>query len=160
MRASVAAAAVFLATLTSCSTVPDGSSKPPGPRWPDQKQVDVGVGREFGWWGKLQVEVDQEVAVLAADNKALVWSLRSSAINYEFTTDGIRFEIPSSLPAQCRRKGDPKDFEKRCMRQADGRLYVCEKPRSEPGTCYKYTVKLRPRVGGEGLERDPWIMNE
>jgi len=148
-----------LAILASCAAMTGGKGKPEGPRWPDEKQIDVGVGRGF-WSGKPEIKV-AEFETLAADNKAVVWSLRSSAANYEFAgIEGIKFEAPSgALPLECDRAGDPKDFAGQCEVMGRNRLLRCNKPRSAPGTCYKYTVILKPRSGGTPLYRDPWILS-
>jgi len=158
MRMRLVLATMALATMASCVSSP-GSKGAPGPAWPDEKQIDVGVSRGF-WSGKPEIKV-AEFETLAADNKAVVWSLRSSAANYEFAgIEGIKFETPSdALPIECDRAGDPKDFAGKCEVLGQNRLLRCSKPRSAPGTCYKYTVILKPRSGGTPLYRDPWILN-
>jgi hypothetical protein len=153
-------ASMALAILASCASTPGSKGAPDGPPWSDEKQIDVGVGRGFGS-GKLEIEV-AELETLAADNKAVVWSLRASAANYEFAgVEGIKFETPSgALPLACDRAGDPKDFAGQCEALGQNRLLRCTKPRSAPGTCYKYTVILKPRAGGTPLYKDPWIMEQ
>jgi len=160
MRTGLVLASMALAILASCASLPGSKGKPDGPPWSDEKQIDVGVGRDF-WSGKPEIKV-AEFEALAAENKAVVWSLRSSAANYEFAgIEGIKFEAPSgALPLECDRAGDPKDFAGQCEVMGRNRLLRCSKPRSAPGTCYKYTVILKPRSGGTPLYKDPWIIRQ
>lgn len=160
MHRSLLLALLALAGLASCSLL-QVRQEPIGPRWPDQKQVDVELVERGG---RPEIEVGEEPAIVAPDTRTVVWSLRASASNYKFASDGgITFVEPSktklaALPYECRdaRLGSPKDLG-RCSVSGDGRLFICQKLVDSRDTCYAYSVKLEPRAGGSPIERDPWM---
>ncbi len=161
MRTRVVFASMALAFVASCVSSPGSKGSPDGPPWPDEKQIDVGIGREHIWWGRPVIEVS-EFETLAADNKAVVWSLRSSAAHFEFAgLDGIRFVEPSaSLPLECKRKGDPEGFRRQVRSPRRRQAAQVQQAAFRAGHLLQVHGKLKPRAGGENLDRDPWIMNE
>lgn len=162
MHWSLLLVGMALAGLASCSLL-QVRQEPIGPRWPDQKQVDVELVERGG---RPEIEVGEEPAVVAPDTRTVVWSLRASASNFKFAGDGILFVEPSktklaALPFECRdaRLGSPQDFG-RCSVNGDGRLFICHKLVDTRDTCYAYSVKLEPRAGGSPIERDPWMKSQ
>ena len=151
---------VAVATLASCAAMPRTTN-----RAPQEKQVDVDVGAEWGFFGGNPViKLDEEV-VLRTGTRELVWSLRAGATDggYRFGRDGITFEYPvRDAPASCRSTPDPALAFEGCGPVGRGLLVTCRR-RGEPvpGACYKYTVRLQSVDGNTPVEpKDPWIKNE
>ena len=112
-----------------------------------------------------QIRVDQETAILRANNGAVLWDLAPSAWGYKFADGGIRFEFPApGMPSECKSTPNPvESFDLRqCLPTANGRQFVCPTRGNHlSGACFKYTVKLQPQAGNPSVpDKDPWIMSE
>jgi hypothetical protein len=158
VRKSTVLLCASVVALASCSTPwpwpwESGHAVPANPR---KVLVSVVNG---------QIRVDQETAVLRADNGAMLWDLGPSAWGYKFPAAGIRFEFPApGAPPECRSTPNPAEFFDlpQCIPAANGRQFVCPKRANHlPGACFKYTVKLEPQSGSRAVpEKDPWIMQD
>jgi hypothetical protein len=149
------ASAIALASCSTQGTWPwePGAAAPKNPR-----KVLVSVA-------KGQIWVDQETAILRADNGAMLWDLAPSAWGYRFAEGGIRFEYPApGMPSDCRSTPNPVEFFDlpKCVPAANGRQFVCPKKDSHlAGACFKYTVRLQPEGSSPAVpDKDPWIMSE
>jgi hypothetical protein len=102
-----------------------------------------------------EIRVDQETAVLRANNGAMLWDLGPSAWGYKFPAGGIRFEFPApGMPSECRSTPNPAEFFDlpQCVPSANGRQFVCPKRDNHlRGACFKYTVKLEPLSGSQAV---------
>lgn len=158
MRTSTVLLCASVIALASCSTpwTWPWEAGEAGPANPRKVLVSVVGG---------QIRVDQETAVLRADNGAMLWDLAPSAWGYRFPAGGIRFEYPApGMPSDCKSTPNPVEFFElpRCVPAANGRQFVCPARGNRlPGACFKYTVKLEPVGSSPAVpEKDPWILSE
>lgn len=151
---------VAVATLASCAAMPPTTN-----RAPRDKQVDVDVGPEWGWFGGNSViKLDEEV-VVRKETRELVWSLRAGATDggYRFGRDGITFDYPvRDAPASCKTTPDPALAFEGCGPAGRDLLFSCRRQGEPvPGACYKYTVRLQATEGASPVDpKDPWIKYE
>jgi len=159
VRKSTVILCASVIALASCSTPwtwpwePGQGAVPANPR-----KVLVGVVSG-------QIRVDQETAILGADNRAVLWDLAPSAWGYRFAEGGIRFDYPApGMPSDCKSTPNPTEFFdlRQCVPAANGRQFVCPKRDNHlPGACFKYTVKLQPQGESPAVpDKDPWIKHQ
>jgi len=144
--------------LASCSTPWTWPWEPTAAAPPNPRKILVSVVNG-------EIRVDQETAVVRANNGAVLWNLAPSAWGYKFADGGIRFEFPApSAPSECKSTPNPAEsFDlKQCLPAANGRQFVCPKRGDHVArACFKYTVTLEPLEGNRIVpKKDPWIFNE
>lgn len=157
MRTSTVLLCASVIALASCSTPwtwpwESGAVAPKSPR---KVLVSVVNG---------EIRVDQETAILRADNGAMLWDLAPSAWGYKFAEGGIWFEYPApGMPSDCSSTPNPVEFFdlRQCVPTANGRQFVCPRKGNHlVGACFKYTVKLQPQGSSPAVpDKDPWIKN-
>lgn len=167
MRTTAWAAPLAAVLLAACTT----TAWPLLERFvPKEKQIDVNVGPEWGWFGgKHVIKVPDEVRVRGGTGK-IVWVLGADAANagYRFGPEGIRFDYPApGAPASCRSTLQPRDAFPKCQPRDDGRGFECSRGgKHTPGACFKYTISLQAVADSDGARppevppKDPWIVSE
>jgi hypothetical protein len=116
--------------------------------------LTIGVGVTDG-----KPTVDRPIATVDPTQNRIVWDLGLTSILYSFPADGIAKGSGISVPPLvCTATGNFDDAVGPCLRSSSfGGTISCARKAPVPGTCYKYDVKVTPRLGGSTTPRDPWI---